>query len=91
MPFPELTRMASYAAEELYKLESLDIAESRCNVSRMQKRLENGREPALLSELVEFYLATASKRALAVLTTLKGVQSQVSRGSRLAPVVRGVK
>ncbi len=70
--------MASCATEELYKLESVDIAESKCNVSRMRKRLDNGRDPALLGELVEFYLATGSKQALAVLTSLKGIQSQVS-------------
>ncbi len=69
--------MASFATEELYRLESVDITESRWHVSRMQKRLENGRDPALLGELVDFYLATESKQALAVLTSLKTVQSQV--------------
>ena len=64
--------------DELVKLDSLDILESRNSVSRLQKRLASGRDPTLLSDLVEFYFARGSRRAVKVLTGLKNVQSQVS-------------
>ncbi len=70
--------MASSATEELYKLESVDIAESKCNISRMRKRLDNDRDPALLGELVEFYLAKGSKQALAVLTAASPETARIS-------------
>ena len=63
--------------EELHKLEAVDIGESRSSVSRLQRRLAAGRDPGLLADLVDGYFAKGSKRVLKILTSLKGVQSQV--------------
>ena len=63
--------------EELCKLESVDAAESRSSVTRLKRRLRAARDPALLGELVDFYFATGSKRAIDVLTNLREAYSQV--------------
>ena len=66
--------------EELFRrLESVDTQESSRAVSRLQKRLGSSRDPQLLGELVDYYVATGSKQMLKVLCSLKDVQSQVSR------------
>lgn len=59
------------------RLESVDTHESSSAVSRLQKRLGNAREAQLLSELVDYFIASGSTRALNVLSSLKDVQSQV--------------
>lgn len=63
--------------EELCKLESVDAAESRSSVTRLKRRLRAARDPSLLGELVDFYFATGSKRAIDVLTNLREAYSQV--------------
>lgn len=65
--------------EELSKLDSVDIRESKEYVWRLQKRLNGARDLVLLGELVDYHFATSSKRALKVLTSLKSVHAQVSR------------
>lgn len=65
--------------EVFKKLESIDTQESSRAVSRLQKRLGSAREPQLLGELVDYYIASGSKQALKVLSSLKDVQSQVRR------------
>ena len=67
--------------EELIKrLESVDTQESAKVVSRLQKRLGSTREPQLLGDLVDYFIASGSPRALRVLASLKDVQSQVEHG-----------
>lgn len=63
--------------DELWKLESVDTAESRRVTARLQTRLKASREPSLLGELVELYFKTGSKRARKILTTLRETHSQV--------------
>lgn len=63
--------------DELWKLESVDTAESRRVMARLQTRLKASREPTLLGELVELYFKTGSKRARKILTTLRETHSQV--------------
>ena len=63
--------------DELWKLESVDTAESRRVMARLQMRLKASREPTLLGELVELYFKTGSKRARKILTTLRETHSQV--------------
>ena len=63
--------------ELLCKLESLDMEESRKSVTRLQSMLRAERNPVFLGELVEFYFATRSKRAVKVLTSLREAYSQV--------------
>ena len=63
--------------EILCKLESLDMAESRKSVTRLQNMLRAERNPVLLGELVELYFATRSKRAVKVLASLREAYSQV--------------
>lgn len=64
--------------DELWKLESVDTAESRSVAARLQTRLKASREPTLLNDLVELYFKTGSKRARKILTTLRETHSQVS-------------
>ena len=72
----------TFNMEELVKrLESVDTQESAKAVSRLQKRLGSSREPQLLGELVDYFIASGSLRALRVLSSLKDVQSQVRHGS----------
>ena len=63
--------------EVLKRLESVDTQESARAVGRLQKRLGSSREPQLLGDLVDHYIASGSARALEVLSSLKDVQSQV--------------
>lgn len=63
--------------ELLCKLESQDTEESRKSVTRLQSILRAERNPILLGELVEFYFATRSKRAVKVLSSLREAYSQV--------------
>lgn len=63
--------------ELLCKLESQDTEESRKSVTRLQSMLRAERNPILLGELVEFYFATRSKRAVKVLSSLREAYSQV--------------
>ena len=68
--------------EAFKKLESVDTRESSRTVSRLQKRLGRARDPQLLGELVDYYVASNSRQAAKVLSSLKDVQSQVRiRGS----------
>lgn len=63
--------------ELMCKLESQDMEDSRKSVTRLQSMLRAERNPVLLGELVEFYFATRSKRAVKVLATLREAYSQV--------------
>ncbi len=63
--------------EELWKLESVELSESRQFISRLSDRLKTTRDPGLLGELVEFYFKNGSKRARKVLTSLREAHSQV--------------
>ena len=65
--------------DELWKLESVELTESRQFVSKLAQRLKTSRDPALLGELVEFYFKNGSKRARTVLTSLREAHSQVGR------------
>ena len=74
------TKVRGYSRvmEELMcKLESQDMEDSRKSVTRLQSMLRAERNPVLLGELVEFYFATRSKRAVKVLATLREAYSQV--------------
>ena len=69
--------------EELVKrLESVDTQESAQAVGGLQKRLGGSREPQLLNDLIDYYMASGSPRALKVLSSLKDVQSQVDQSLR---------
>lgn len=63
--------------EVIKKLESVNTQDSSRAVSRLQKRLSSSREPHLLGELVDYFIASGSKQALKVLSSLKDIQSQV--------------
>lgn len=63
--------------DELWKLESVDTGDSRRVAARLQARLKASRDPTLLSDLVELYFKTGSKRARKILTTLRETHSQV--------------
>ncbi len=63
--------------DELWKLESVELSESRQFVAKLCERLKSTRDPALLGELVEYYYKNGSKRARTVLTSLREAHSQV--------------
>lgn len=65
--------------EVIKKLESVNTQDSSRAVSLLQKRLSSSRDPHLLGELVDHFVATGSKHVLKVLSSLKDVQSQVRR------------
>ncbi len=63
--------------EDLWKLESVELSESRQFVAKLCDRLKSTRDPTLLGELVEYYFKNGSKRARTVLTSLREAHSQV--------------
>lgn len=67
--------------EELWKLESVDLIESRQIVGKLRSRLKSSRDPVLLGELVDFYFTNGSKGARKLLTTLREAHSQVCEHS----------
>lgn len=66
----------SHVMEELWKLESLDLTESRLIVNKLHQRLKSCRDPVLLGELVDFYFTNGSKGARKILTSLREAHSQ---------------
>ena len=64
-------------AEEFSKLETTDASLSQRLVQSWKRKLNVSREPELLSELIDYQLATQSKPALRILLGTKDLYSQV--------------
>ncbi len=64
-------------SDELYRLESPDLAVSQRFAQRLRSYMNAARDPELLSDLIDYQLLKRSTHALKVLIALKDIHSQV--------------